>query len=45
MRLPDANRALVAQEKITELLLASANEGGKPEAGYFSLASIRLPVG
>jgi len=45
LRLPDANKAVVAQEKITEHLLASAKEGGKPEAKYFSLASIRLPVG
>ena len=36
MRLPNADRAVVAQEKITEYLLSPANERGRPKARYFT---------
>ena len=36
MRLPNADKAVVAQEKITEYLLSPANERGRPKARYFT---------
>ena len=36
MRLPNSERAMVAQEKIVGYLLSPANERGRPEARYFA---------